>query len=151
MWINSIIFLPLIVLGFEKIISGNSGVLYYVSILLAIVSNYYIGIIIILFLFILGIFWVIFTKKNRIFIKRGIRLTIITLFALASSAFILIPSYLAQKSVDQSKFSLTFEKMYPLRDAIKGVIINPNTNNVPIIFCGIVTIILLILFPKFQE
>lgn len=146
MWINSIIFLPLIVLGFEKIISGNSGVLYYVSILLAIVSNYYIGIIIILFLFILGIFWVIFTKKNRILIKRGIRLTIITLFALASSAFILIPSYLAQKSVDQSKFSLTFEKMYPLRDAIKGVIINPNTNNVPIIFCGIVTIILLILF-----
>lgn len=26
MWINTIVFLPLIVLGFEKIISGNSGV-----------------------------------------------------------------------------------------------------------------------------
>lgn len=146
MWINTIIFLPLIVLGFEKIISGSSGIFYYVFLLLAIISNYYIGIIIVLFLFILGIFWVIFVKKDRSFIKRGVRLTTITLFALASSAFILIPSYLAQKSVDQSKFSLTFGKMYSLRDAIKGVIINPNTNNVPIIFCGVITIFLVILF-----
>lgn len=146
MWINSIIFLPLVVLGFERIILGNGGALYYISLLLAIISNYYIGIIIVLFLFVLGIFWLIFTRKDKFLLKRCSKLISLTLLVLTSSTFILLPSYFAQKEVEQSKFSLDLYNIYPLHDLLKSVIINSYTNNSPLIFCGIVTIFLVILF-----
>lgn len=150
MWLNSILIFPIIVLGFEKIQEGSSPKIYYFALLFGIISNYYIGIIILIFLFFDGIFWTAFNIKDRYLIKRIFNLCVSTLAAILSASFILIPTFLAQKNVEQSTitFSNFAQETYPINQFIKSVIINPNpnSNNIPILFCGIVMPLLVVLY-----
>ena len=66
MWIDCLVLTPLIILGLEKLVEEKKPVLYYVTLAVAILSNYYISIMICIFL----VFWFLIllfqTKKNKI-------------------------------------------------------------------------------------
>lgn len=94
MWISSIIMLPLIMLGIDKIIEEKKSILYIVSLTLGIIFNYYIGVILCIFSVIYFIYKILCEKNINY--KR-----IIGKFVVASiccgllSAFVLIPTFFA--------------------------------------------------------
>ena len=66
MWLDGTIYLPLVVLGIDKIIKKQSSLLYILSLLLCVISNFYIG-------YMVGIFSVIYTIFRFILISNSIK------------------------------------------------------------------------------
>ena len=58
---DAIVLMPLVVLGLDRILYGNrnSTWLYWGGLTYLLISNYYIGVIVLIFLFLLTLFWVI--------------------------------------------------------------------------------------------
>ena len=56
MWLDGLVFLPLIILGLEKLLSGESGLSYSFFLGVMLISNYYIGFMICVFLVFYSIF-----------------------------------------------------------------------------------------------
>ncbi len=61
MWLDGLVFLPLIILGLEKLLSGESGLTYSLFLGVMLVSNYYIGFMICIFL----VFYYIFALSRQ--------------------------------------------------------------------------------------
>ncbi|CZQ82913.1 YfhO family protein [Trichococcus ilyis] len=61
MWLDGLVFLPLIVLGLEKLLSGENGLFYSLFLGVMLLSNYYIGFMICLFL----IFYFVFAISRQ--------------------------------------------------------------------------------------
>ncbi len=101
MWLDGVMLAPLAVLGLEKIADGGSAALYYVSLSLAIFTNYYIAIMICMFLAMYFVAYMIMKKstadgaiqkspvRSRL-IAAG-RFALYSLLSGASSAVLLIP------------------------------------------------------------
>lgn len=51
MWFDAIIFFPLVLVGYEQLINSNKAILYCISLTLIILSNYYIGVMVLVFLY----------------------------------------------------------------------------------------------------
>lgn len=68
MWLDSVVLLPLIVLGLERLVKEHKGLLYTITLGLAILSNYYIAIMIclsmVIYFFVLIISENLGNKKN---------------------------------------------------------------------------------------
>ncbi|MEE6647583.1 hypothetical protein PS395_07080 [Limosilactobacillus pontis] len=68
--------------------------------------------------------------------KSCINAIILTIGAIGTSSFVILPSYLAQKNVHQERFALGLGKIYPYKDIVRAFIINTNSN-IPLLFCSI--------------
>ena len=148
MWMDSIILFPLILLGFEKIISnvGGGQSLYYWSLVIAIISNYYIGLIIVIFLFYLSVFWLFYAHKEEKFIRRACDLIITTVLSLLSSSVVLIPSYLCQRDVNQASIKFSLYKVFSIKEAVTMFLINRNFGTCTILFSSILVLYFMILY-----
>ena len=93
MWLDCIILFPLIMLGFERLMKGGSGALYVVTLGVSILSNYYISIMICIFLVIMFIAEnvLLSVKSWKELLIRGVRFTIYSLLAGGLAAVTLIP------------------------------------------------------------
>ncbi|KRL05795.1 YfhO family protein [Liquorilactobacillus oeni] len=146
-WFNSIALMPLIILGFERMLDNKGNVLYWASLSFAIISNYYIGIMLVLYLFILSIFWLIreflIGKDTVVILKNSVKLLLMTLFSLMISAMVLIPSIISQNSVSKVPFNYKFEYLYKPIQIIGALFSQSKEQNTPIIYsCLLVTILL---------
>lgn len=102
MWLDGLVFLPLIILGVEKLVDGESSLFYSMMLALMLFSHYYIGYMICLFVVLYFIFalakqektigWAI-SKKIHYFISTSIRFAFFSLLSAALSAFILLPNF----------------------------------------------------------
>lgn len=63
MWLDAIIFMPLLILGIENIFNNKGSRLYIISLILIILSNYYIGVIACLFSVIYFIYYFVLNRK----------------------------------------------------------------------------------------
>lgn len=70
MWLDCLVLLPLIMLGLERLVKEGKVVLYTITLAAAVLSNYYIGIIICFFLIIYYIYLVICEGKVNALLKR---------------------------------------------------------------------------------
>ena len=89
MWIDGLIMLPLVMLGIDKLIKGESRVLYVMALVLAIIFNFYIG-------YMICIFAVIYFFYEFYFSKTRDKKTIIDFFVLSFlagliCAFVIVP------------------------------------------------------------
>lgn len=103
MWLDGVMLAPLAILGLERLADGRSATLYYVSLSLAIFSNYYIAFMICMFLVLYFVAYLIlrdhFADRNGIVQKRTLknnltamgRFAIYSLLGGATSAVLLIP------------------------------------------------------------
>ncbi|HBA37678.1 MAG TPA: hypothetical protein DCY94_03060 [Firmicutes bacterium] len=91
-WIDSIIMLPIVIYGLDKLIEGKSPCAYIFSLAFTIIINYYIGYMICIFSLIWFIYKVIFLKEKKKAIKTFI---ISSLIAGSISAIVLLPSMFA--------------------------------------------------------
>lgn len=89
MWMDSVALAPLIVLGLERLIKKGDGILYTITLAISILSNYYISIIICLFLVLYYLILFIEEKENRI--KGMFRFAGYSLLAGGMGAVLIIP------------------------------------------------------------
>lgn len=98
MWLDCIILLPLIVLGLEKLVNEGKYKLYTISLGIAIFSNYYIAIMICIFL-VIYFFYLIFTRKSThkmtYYIKKILAFGFFSLLAGGLGAIMFIPEMYA--------------------------------------------------------
>lgn len=159
MWINAVVLFPLVLLGLDRVLysSRQSTWLYWVSLAALILINWYIGIIVLLFLFVLMIFWTISLFLQARFVewlKKGFKVFLLTFLSVGIGAIWLIPSYLNQQTVDQQPFKFNYHSVYQISGLFHSILtgnISKFTNpqvvpQVPLVFCGVIPILLLFLF-----
>lgn len=108
MWLDSIMLLPLIILGLHKIIRGGREFLYIFSLAIAIISNYYIGYMICIFVAIYYVYLslVYYKPKNALSLcSQTLRVVFFSLIGVALSAFVLIPTYHGMQLASSAKFT----------------------------------------------
>lgn len=97
MWLDCVYLLPLVVLGAEKLIREGDGRLYTVTLGLTILSNYYIAIMVLIYL-VLYFFVCWFAQPGSekgnwvLFVQRGIRYFLCSVLALGLAAVCLLPT-----------------------------------------------------------
>ena len=96
MWLDCMVLLPLIILGLEKLVSEGKCLLYCICLGISIFSNYYISIMICIYLVIYFIYLVVVQRKreNRSVIKSCARFGIYSLISGGMAACMIIPEYL---------------------------------------------------------
>lgn len=151
MWLGSVALFPLIMLGAERLIDRKDARLYIIAFGLAIISNYYICIMI-------GIFMVIwffaywFMKKRggvRDFLACGLRYLLSTLLAAGLSMFYLLPTVYAMRS-SSTGIKPTAWKLYrSFPDVLNQLFAYTKPTQLegaPNLYCGIVICVLVCLY-----
>ncbi len=103
MWIDCVILLPLVALGIEKLISERKYMLFTISLALAILSNYYIGFMMCIFVLAYSVYYYFSIPKTesnlfgeRFHFPRSVmRVAIFSLIAIAISMIITLPAVYA--------------------------------------------------------
>lgn len=160
MWLDGSIYLPLIILGIEKILEKKSSLLFIISFFLCIVSNYYIGYMIGLFVLLYMGIRLFQTKKeksikewliqNKKIIWNLIKALIITVLL---AMIILLPVLLnlIASKMDIKSNIFEFSTYYHPLNAFAKIIIGGFSldqlgNGAPNIYCGLITILLVFLY-----
>ncbi|HIZ55978.1 MAG TPA: YfhO family protein, partial [Firmicutes bacterium] len=94
MWLDGVIFLPIVIWGLEKIIRGERGCLYSAVLALTLISNYYIGYMICIFCILYFIYRVLLNGKQQNGLRKQMT-AFIGHSALSGgiSAFLLLPTF----------------------------------------------------------
>nr|WP_321315376.1 YfhO family protein [uncultured Ligilactobacillus sp.] len=150
MWVNAIILLPIVLLGLDRILYGNGKtLLYWISLGCLLLINWYIGIIVTIFLFISTLTWVIkqiLSKRINETIKKGTKVLIYSIFSVGIGTIAMLPSYLAQESVNQEKFQISFEQIYHIHSFFSALLNGNVDPQSPLIFCGVGVVLFTILY-----
>ena len=95
MWIDAMYLLPFVLFGCEKLIQGKNPALYCITLAVLMLTNYYIGFMVCIFL-VLYFFYFYFSQndlKFSSFLRAGLRFALYSLLAAAIAAILLIPAY----------------------------------------------------------
>ena len=102
MWLDGLVFLPLIILGLEKLVDGKSGLFYSIMLAIMLFSHYYIGYMICFFIVLYFIFALAKQEKTSLlntkekivyFLSTTFRFSFYSLLSAGLSAFILLPNF----------------------------------------------------------
>ena len=154
MWLDCILLFPLIIYGAEKLVSENRWIMYTVTLGLSITSNYYISIMICMFLIIWFFCLVILEGKMtpRRFLKTGVQFACCSLVAGGLAAAVLIPEVFALQATASGDFSFpkTFSCYFSILDMlarhIGNISVETGLDHWPNIFCGVAVFQLMILY-----
>lgn len=157
MWLDGLVFLPLITLGLEKIVNEGKGNLYIVSLGLMLISNYFIGYMICIFSVIYFIIYLFVNGKKNIgeYVHSALMFGICSLVAGGIAAICLIPMFSSLTSISATgdlwptsqyySFNL-IEFIYNHLTGVDVTVFKSDIINAPNISCSIVVIPLLIMF-----
>lgn len=154
MWFDAVALFPLVVLGAERLINGKSGLLYGITLALCIFTNYYIAILICIFLiFYFFAYCVIAVPENiKTFISAGMRFALWSILAAGAASVLLLPEIYAFKLTASSDnefpkaawdyFSLISElsRHLPLVETEQALDHWPN------IYCGTAALLLFLMY-----
>jgi len=153
MWLDSIILLPLVILGIEYIFKNNNILLYIISLALSIVFNYYIGIMICIASVIYFIYKFIIEYKDINKKRVIINYSISSLLAGMMSMFILLPSFLglqggkASFSLSNLDFSFNTSYLNVIAKTFTASLGEGETwHGGPMIACGMFVFVLVIMY-----
>lgn len=124
MWLDGMIFLPLIILGLEKIIKENNGLLYIITLSISIFSNYYIGYMICIFTFIYFQFYYLLNYKFNIkdFLTKFKNYILYSIISIGIISIVIIPIYFSLSSISATKD--TFPSIFETEFNIINFILN---------------------------
>ena len=105
MWLDCILLFPLILLGLEALVKGKSGLLYCITLGLSILSNYYISIMICIFMVIYVIAQMIINPPGGLwaFVKTCLRFAVYSLLAGGLAAVVLLPEIYALQATEAGR------------------------------------------------
>lgn len=164
-WLDAVCLTPLVVLGAVKLLKENKFRLYTISLALSLISNYYIGFFICIFMLLVFAAYSIIHWENRTVLgKNLIKMALFSAIAIGITAFLLLPAFLGLQVTEASTSSFPTEfainigntndmsgVLYAIRAIASNFItfIPPATlsgDALPNIACGTISILLGILF-----
>ena len=158
MWIDGLIYLPLITLGIERIINKNNGILYTISLSLMLYTNYFIGYMLCIYSCLYFICYLLIkikfknVRKNLNTIGKFIMSSLIAGLLMS---FSLLPMYDALTSTNATVGSMPTSQYYAFNiyeflgnhlTGIKSTVFASDISNCPNISSGILIITTLFLF-----
>lgn len=154
MWLDCIVLLPLIFLGLERLVREKKCFLYALTLGLAILSNYYISIMICITAVIYFIFLVIRYAKSdlRWYTVTILNFAVFSLLAGGLAAVLLIPEMCALRYTVSSNitFPKTLTEYFPILQMLSrhlmNVPIHMGLEHHPNIYCGVAVFLLLPLY-----
>lgn len=161
MWLDSIMVLPLVMLGIEKIVAGEKGSMYALALLYGLYCNYYIGYMLCLFACLYFLILWIGAKKFEVkkFLGTGVKFTWFSLLAGGMAALVLLPAYL-NLGITESADSSFPDKIKFYTDGIAQMtghfaLVEPiniyDDQSGVNIYCGVIVLILVVLYLLDQE
>ena len=150
MWMDSIALAPLIILGLELLVKKNKPALYYVSLAVSILSNFYISLIICIFLVLY--FIILFFEQKKGKLMACVRFAWYSLLAGGTGAILLLPEAKILSYADSADASWpeTVEWYFGLVEELSRLCTTaaPYTGNDhwPNLYCGAFTVLLVVLY-----
>lgn len=154
MWIDNIILFPLVCIAFEAMVEGKSGILYSVLLGLSIYSNYYIAIMVCIYLVIYYfVFILMFEEFNlkKVLIS-GLKFAFHSILAGMLASVLLVPQIYALKTTASGEFDFPkkFESYFSIIDMLvrqlPAVKTHQALEHYPNIYAGSFVLILLPLY-----
>ena len=154
MWLDCVLLFPLILLGLERMMDRGEVLLYTVSLALSILSNYYISIMICLFLLVYFLFLLCFyiQERRKNLFPLLFRFGLYSLLAGAMAAVFLLPAYFALRFTASSSISFpkTLSQYFGIIDMMARhfafVETEQGLKHWPNIYCGSLMLFLLPLY-----
>lgn len=169
MWLDCIVLAPIIILGLEQLVEKGNYKLYCLSLALSILSNFYLSIMVCIFLVLYFIVLLIsknpetgntsipiaikpFHKVNNFYIKAMIRFGVFSLLAGGMAAILLLPEAAALRFTEFSSinFPSTIKTYFSMLDMLArhcfNVTVETGLDHWPNIYCGVAVFLLLPLY-----
>lgn len=154
MWLDCILLFPLIMYGLEKLVKEGTGFLYCITLGLSILSNYYISIMICIFMVLYFGALLIMEKMEdwEDYIDACIRFAVYSLLSGAMAAVVLLPEIYALQSTASGDFNFpkTLTSYFTIFDMIARHLTCVETeiglNHWPNIYCGAAVLIFFLLY-----
>jgi len=155
MWLDGPIFFPLIILAVERLVDLNRWPLYVFFLSLLFMANFYIGYMVGIFVMVYFFYYLYLSKKCdnwRAGFKKIVSFITATLFAIAGSLWLLLPTYNALRF---GKFGFTNPSFTPLQkldifDLLAKMLPlsydSVNVQGQPFVYSGLLALVLLISF-----
>ncbi|MBR5313281.1 MAG: YfhO family protein [Clostridia bacterium] len=161
MWMDGVMLLPLLILGLEQLMTDGKYKLYTLILAVIILSNYYIGFMICIFVVLYMIHYHIAHVKNSISensadryycLKSIVRVGAYSILSAVMSAVIILPAYYSLQfgKTDYGHITYSHFEIQNLTDLISKLFfghfdtINPDGS--PFVYCGVLTLLTLPLF-----
>ena len=149
MWMDVVALAPLIILGLERLVKQNKPMLYYVSLSIAILSNYYIALLVCIFLCLYFVILFIEQKKGRI--MAIINFAWYSLLAGGTGAVLLIPTAIVLgHSGSGSDFPESMEWYFGITEELSRLCVfaerYEGNDHWPSIYCGVFTVFLVVMY-----
>ncbi|MDD2505655.1 MAG: YfhO family protein, partial [Bacilli bacterium] len=157
MWLDGMVFLPIIILGIEKLVDKNKYLLYIFSLALMLFANYFIGYMICIFSFVYFLGYLLISKLSNIkqFINKILLFIASSLLSAGLVAVLLIPLFLSLKSISatsdlwpssQYYFFSFWEFLANHFTGVGSTVFSSGISNAANISVGILSIPLIMLF-----
>lgn len=145
MWLDCIVFMPLILLGLTKLVEEDKCFLYCLTLGLTILSNYYISLMICMTLVCYFVVLIVSLPKTtfKAYTKKCINFAVFSLLAGGLAAVLLLPELYALSYTVSSKFSFpkTLENYFPIMEILvrhlSNVEVHTGLDHYPNIYCGV--------------
>lgn len=150
MWLDCMALAPLVLLGSERLVDGQSPVLYYVSLALCIWSNFYIAIMVCIFCV---LWFFLYWLEHRAFgFRAWVRFAWYSLLAGGSAAVLIVPTaiVLGYSGNQGTSFPETVEWYFHLTaELARHLLAVPpytGTEHWPNLYCGLFVLVLFVLY-----
>ena len=153
MWLDCLILAPIVMLGLEQLVKEDKCLLYCLSLALSIITNYYISIMMCIFMVIYFIALMVMERDHNGFFKKCVNFAIYSLLSGGLAAFLLIPVLFALKLTASGDVSIpkTLTSYFSCFEMLARHFVNVETetglDHWPNIYCGVAV---LLLFPLYM-
>ncbi len=152
MWLDCVMCLPLVIMGFEHMMRTGKYLLYVLTLAYTLYANYYIG-------FMVCIFLVLYYVAFVVRVKRSLQKQVVgfSRFAIGSllgggiAMFILLPAFLSLASTSAAggsmpEFATNFNVFEIIGRGLYGVEPTIRSGNLPNLYCGVLAVLALPIF-----
>ena len=157
MWLDGMIYLPLIILGIENIIDKGKWISFIVPLALMYMAHFYIGWMITFFSIIYFLYYYFAGKKEytfsfKSFVGSGCKFAAGGILSAGAASWVLIPLYysLSLGKFEVSKPNYALKTQFDFLDFFKNILPNAydtcRPEGSPVVYCGVITVLLLPLF-----
>lgn len=155
MWLDSIILLPIVALGLEKLLKDGKPLLYCLSLAAALMTNYYIGYMICVYMVVYYFAYVISDEEKHDMIYRAQRFWRFCYGSLIGggiSAILILPAfyYLRSTSGAEDSFSRELASNFNILELFQRSLFSAypsmRGDNLPNIYCSVLALLLLVVF-----
>jgi len=149
MWLDCLMMLPLVIIGFERLVKQGRYGMYVLTLAYTLYANYYIGFMVCIFLVLYYFFYLGRQRHAAGAVGNSmVRFGIGSLLAGGLAAFLIVPVYLSLSATSAAggtmpdQLSATFPTLGMFEQLLFGTVPTIRSGNLPNVYCGILAVVL---------